>query len=204
MDFIWGLIVERQHRLKEENKSKMFLSQSFNHPPRQKITLCYKSSGYRVKDAFYILLYTKGIIWPSCNPTCESKRCFITGFNCSCLEFFPSLQLWDLINFYPQVSHFKADAIKGQKIVLMWVRIRCRLLHFITIINCLKSCAECSHCTRALRLSRAIWKIHYRINHKIIKMTLNSMSPISKGGYNTHIYSYFIFVSNYSHPIFQE
>lgn len=36
MDFIWGLIVERQHRLKEENKSKMFLSQSFNHPPRQK------------------------------------------------------------------------------------------------------------------------------------------------------------------------
>ena len=62
MEFIWGLIVERQHRIKEENKSKMFLSQSFNHPPRQKITLCYKSSGYRMKDAFYILLYTKGII----------------------------------------------------------------------------------------------------------------------------------------------
>lgn len=44
----------------------------------------------------------------------------------------------------------------------------------------------------ACRLSRAIWKIHYRIKHRIIKMTLNSMSPISKGGGNTHIYSYFI------------
>lgn len=62
MDIRSGLGAKRQHGIKEENKSKMFLSQSFNHPPGQKMTLCYKCSGYRVKDAFYTLMYTKGII----------------------------------------------------------------------------------------------------------------------------------------------
>lgn len=62
MDIRSGLGAKRQHGIKEENKSKMFLSQSFNHPPGQKMTLCYKCSGYRVKDVFYTLMYTKGII----------------------------------------------------------------------------------------------------------------------------------------------
>lgn len=55
MDIIWGLGTERHHKINEGNKSKIFLSQSFNRPPGQKITLCYKRSGYRVKDAFYTL-----------------------------------------------------------------------------------------------------------------------------------------------------
>lgn len=55
----------------------------------------------------------------------------------------------------------------------------------------------------AFRLSRAIWKIQYRIKPRIIKLTLNSVSPISKGDGNTHIYSYFITLRNYSHSKFE-
>lgn len=55
----------------------------------------------------------------------------------------------------------------------------------------------------AFKLSRVIWKIQYRTKHRIIKMTLNSVSPISKGDGNTHIYSYFITLCNYSHFKFE-
>lgn len=75
---------------------------------------------------------------------------------------------------------------------------------FTAIINCLKDFAECFHCMCAFRLSRAIWKIKYRIKHRIIKMTLNSVSPMFKGDGNIHIYSYFITLCNYSQSKFED
>lgn len=112
------------------------------------------------------------------------------GFNSIHLEFCPSLQLWDLINPHPEARLFKANALEGQKITSMWVRFCQLLLCYYSLL--FRELCWMIGLYLCLGASESNWKIHYRIDHKIIKMTSNGRNLIFRGAWNAHIYSHFI------------